>query len=89
MTVLWVRNPAVLWRETTEGVVLLPASAEEPFALTASGAALWDLLEAPIALDDAVRRLAAAYAATPDVVQADVRPVLAELERRDAVRQVP
>lgn len=85
----WVRDPAVVWREITDGVLLLPAGATEPFALTDSGAALWELLETPVSEKSAADRLAVAYRTAPEVVSETVGPLLADLERRRAVRQVP
>lgn len=89
MTVVWARDPEVLWREVAGGAVLLPANADEPFALTDSGAALWELLESPMGLDEVAARLAAVYATSPAVVEESVRPLLRDLERRHAVRQMP
>lgn len=86
---VWVRDPEVLWRNTAHGVVLLPAGAEEPFALTDSGAALWTLVETPVRLDEVATRLAANYGTSPAVVAESIRPLLADLERRHAVRRVP
>lgn len=84
----WVRAPEVLWRETPDGVVLLPPGVSEPFALTDSGAAVWELLADPVELEAAVEHLATAYAVPADVVGASVQPLLHDLERRGAVRQV-
>lgn len=84
----WVRNPEVLWREVADGVVLLPPGTDEPFALTDSGAAVWDLLATPVDIDTAVTQLATAYQVAPEVVGASVGPLLDDLRRRDAVRQV-
>lgn len=89
MTAMWVRDPEVLWRNTAHGIVLLPAGAEEPFALTDSAATLWELLEQPVALADAAAALAAVYGASPDVISDSLHPLLTDLERRHAVRQVP
>lgn len=85
----WVREPSVLWREITDGVLLLPAAAVEPFVLTDSGAALWELLETPVSVTSVSAQLAAAYGTQPDVVGEAVSPLLADLERRRAVRRVP
>lgn len=86
---MWVRDPEVLWRDTAHGALLLPAGAEEPFALTDSGAAVWTLLETPIELDEVATRLAATYATSPAVVAESISPLLADLERRHAVRRMP
>lgn len=89
MTTLWVRDPATLWRETAGGVVLLPPGEQEVLALTDSGAALWELLEAPTRLDAAAARLAEAYGVAADIVLEGIRPLLADLEGRNAVCHMP
>lgn len=86
---MWVREPEVLWRDTAHGIVLLPAGAEEPFALTDSGAAAWALLENPVGLDEVATRLAATYGTSPVVVAESISSLLADLERRHAVRRLP
>lgn len=78
----WVRSSRVLWRRTTTGVALLPPGSEPPLTLTGSGALLWDLLAAPRTLAETAAALAERHDADPEVVRADVAPVLDELTRR-------
>jgi hypothetical protein len=78
----------VLSRSIPDGVVLLPVGADEPFALSRSGALLWELLASPVGLEEASRALAHSHGVDPGTVAADISPLLEELARRRAVREV-
>ena len=83
-----VRGPEVLWRAGAFGVVLA-VPGREPLTLSGTGRALWDALARPITAADLAAELATAFAADPDVVAADIAPVLDELGRVGAVEEVP
>ena len=76
----WRRGPAVLWRRSLDAVLVLPPAADEPLTLAGTGAALWDLLEAPASTDELVVALADRYGVEPATVEVDLVPALAELE---------
>lgn len=84
--VLWVRSPDVLWRRTLEAVVLLAPDTGEIITLTATGQALWEALEEPGTVPEVAARVADGYDVAPEVVAADIAPVLHDLERRHVVR---
>jgi hypothetical protein len=88
MSTRFVRSNQVLWRRTTNGVVLLPSHETEPFTLSGSGSALWEVLAEPVALDEASQLLAELHGVDADVVANDIAPVLDELTRRSAVERV-
>jgi hypothetical protein len=83
-----VRVPEVLWRAGEFGVVLA-APGHEPLTLTGTGRALWDALAQPIDPGVLATDLAASFRADPAVVAADLAPVLDELARVRAVKEVP
>jgi len=85
----WVRSPDVLWRWSLDRVLLLPPESEGPFVLTGPGAALWDLLEAPMSTEALIVELANLYDVDRDTVQAEVVPLLAELTERGGLRLLP
>lgn len=88
MTGAWVRDEAVLWRATARGVVLFAPGDEAPCTLSDTGADLWEMLATPVTIDRAAVALAARYGADSAQVEEDLRPFLADLERRRAVRRV-
>jgi hypothetical protein len=78
----------VLWRAGAFGVVLgVPGG--EPITLTGTGRALWDALAEPVTPAELAAGLADAFAADPEVVAADIAPVLAELGRVGALEELP
>src|SRR4051812_25766445 len=84
----WVRRADALWRWTFDGVIVLPVGEAQPVSLSGTGAALWELLDKPIAGGQVVDRLARVHEVAPDVVADDVHRFLAELERRNMVERV-
>jgi Coenzyme PQQ synthesis protein D (PqqD) len=71
-----VRNPAVLWRSTSRGPVVLAPDDETAETLGGLGALVWELLDEPTDLDslrDAVTALG------PDPVPDDIAAAVAEL----------
>lgn len=83
----WVRADGVLWRRTPVAVVVLAAGAAEPFLLTGSGPALWQLLADPVDEAELCRRLAECYGTTVATVAPGVLEVLGHLADVGAVRR--
>ena len=82
-----VRRADVVWRRVADGVMIRRRGDDETVVLTGSGVALWTALEAPIAVEELTRRLAATHGTTPEVVAADIGPVLDDLVDRGVVRR--
>lgn len=82
----WARAGETLWRRSLDAVVLMPPGAAEPLTLVGTGAALWDLLEAPSSTDALVAALADRFGADPGTVEADLLPVLDQLAELGAIR---
>lgn len=81
----WRRSTTTLWRRTTTGVVLLPASASEPVRLAGAAALVWDVLEEPTPVSEATELLARACGEDPSDVRSEIEALLAELRRLGAV----
>jgi len=81
----FVRAAATLWRHSLDAVVLLPPGASDPLTLAGTGAILWELLEEPTSMGELVAALVARFDTDPDVVEADLLPVLDELVAIGAV----
>lgn len=79
------RRPGVLWRRSLDAVVLLPPDAAETYTMGGTGPVLWELLADWHTTEDLVTRLAELFDAQPDVVAADVAPVLADLQALGAL----
>jgi coenzyme PQQ synthesis protein D (PqqD) len=79
------RRPDVLWRRSLQAVVLLPAGADETYTMGGTGIALWELLAEWRTADDIVAVLADVFGADPEVVRADVTPILDALTARGAI----
>jgi hypothetical protein len=84
----WRRRPDALWRRSLDAVLVLPVGADQPVTLAGTGAALWELLAEPRTVPQLAAVLSEAYAAPHATVEADVRPVVAELARLHAVESV-
>lgn len=78
------RHPDLLWRRTHDRILLLaPGDPDaEVVVLTGSGVALWDELAESSSLEALAARLGELFGAEPELVAADVAPVLEGLERR-------
>ncbi len=89
--VVWRRAPDVLWRQLTDGVIVLsPGDCDDqPTFVQGSGATVWELLATATTLPHMVGALADAFGADPSLVRADVEPVLLVLEQRGAIERVP
>ena len=79
------RRGDVLWRRTPDRVVILIPATGEFVTLTTTGRDLWAVLEEPGAVGDLAERLAAAYRAPADQIEADIAPVIEQLRRCGAV----
>ncbi len=77
-----------MWRRSLDAVLVLPPAIDEPLTLAGTGAALWDLLAVPTSTDGLVEALAARYGSDRRTVEADILPVLSELEAIGAVEAV-
>ena len=86
MTTRWRRRPDVLWRRSLDTVLLLPAATEDVVTLAGTGPAVWELLAEWRTLDDLAGILAGAFESTPEVVMADLVPLLAEFEVQGVVQ---
>jgi hypothetical protein len=79
------RGKRVLWRQASDRVLLLPAADGELVSLSGTGVALWELLTEPIELTELSALMATAYDVSPQVIAADVLPILEDLTRRGLV----
>jgi hypothetical protein len=86
VTVRLRRRPDVLWRRSLDAVVILPVGADDVLTLAGTGPAVWELLSEWRTAEDLVEQLAAAYGSDPALVDADLRPLLADLEARSAIQ---
>ena len=79
------RRGDVLWRRTTDRVIILLPASGEFLVLQGTGCDLWDALKQPRSLDELAERLSGAYGATVQHIAADIAPVLEELTHHGAV----
>jgi hypothetical protein len=85
--VAYRRSAGVLSRRVGEEVIV--ASAEgDPYLLTGTGLAMWNLLRTPRTVSELVRELSVTYGAPPADVGSDVEPFLAELVSRGLVDEI-
>jgi hypothetical protein len=85
--VAYRRSAGVLSRRVGQEVIV--ASAEgDPYLLTGTGLAMWNLLRTPRTVSELVRELSTAYGAPPADVGSDVEPFLAELVSRGLVDEI-
>jgi len=80
-----VRRSDALWRRTNSGVVVLGVSATRPTIVTGPAADLWELLEAPVRIDDVIDQIARLHGTTGGRVRADVTAVLETWTRDRAI----
>ncbi|MCZ7535471.1 MAG: PqqD family protein [Acidimicrobiia bacterium] len=83
----WCRNEFVHVRRAADRVVVL-ADSDEPRTLRGTGAALWDVFDSPRTLSEAAVVLSGQFSSDPEAVEADIAPVVDELERVGALRVV-
>ena len=70
-------------------MILLVHDSGEPFSLTGSGRALWELLSDPLDESELCRRLADQHGTDVIAIAPDVHETLAALARRGAVSAQP
>ena len=68
-----------------DGIVVLPAHAQEPIALLGSAASVWEMLAEPLTAAELVAALATHYGVAPDHVTTEIRATLDGLIRRGAL----
>ena len=85
----WVRDDRVLWRRTPGAVVLLTDRTPEPFVLTGSGRALWELLADALDDTELCQRLAALHDTDAAEIASDLHHTLRALTERGAVAHRP
>lgn len=66
------RNPAVLWRRTLDGAVLLVPGRAEPLRLNATAAIVWDLLDEPATTAQLAAEVAEAFDIASQEASADI-----------------
>lgn len=82
----WVPVQGVLWRETGDGLLLLPPGKTRTLSLNVSAAWVWRSLGEFPRIDDAARWLSQLSGVDQTRVRTDVAMLLEELERRGVVR---
>lgn len=88
MLFLYRRASRAVWRQCHDRVLVLPAPEDEIVALTGTAEDLWQLLGEPLAVDEAARSLAAAYAGLVSEIRKDIAPVLDDLVGRGVADRV-
>ena len=84
----WRRRADTLFRRAPDGVLVISLGGGDPIWLSAPGDAIWALLDAPLAIDELVERLADQFGAPVDTVRTDCLATLNELEARGLVESV-
>ena len=79
------RSGDALWRCLPDRVVMLPPAGGGVVTLDDSGPALWAALLEPRSLDELACHLAEHFATAPDLVRADIAPILGDLVTRGLV----
>ncbi len=79
----------VLSRKASGETVLLSLADEHYYGLDGVGTRLWELIEAGTTFGEAVSTLCAEYNVDPMVLTADLRALLADLDRTDLVELQP
>lgn len=84
----YVRARAAMWREVTDGLVVLGPTAERPTHITGTAVLGWAHFERPTRFDQVVARLVEARGVDPAVVHRDLGQVVAALVRDGALELV-
>jgi len=82
---LVVRKQDTLNAAVGDDLVILNSATNHFVGLDDIGRHIWELLETPVRIDELCQRLAAAYAASRDEIDRDVRLFLAELREEGLV----
>lgn len=85
----WRRREGTGWRDSLNGLVLMPPGADEPVTVAGSGSAVWSLLDRPRSLAELVRDLAERFDADPTTVREDLEPLLDRLATLGALDDLP
>ena len=85
----WRRREGTGWRESLNGLVLMPPGADEPVTVAGSGSAVWNLLDRPRDLEELVSDLVERFDADPTTVRADLGPLLDHLVTLGALDDLP
>ena len=81
------RNPAVLWRRTLSGVLLLADGEDEMTKLSSPGDVIWQLIDEPREVEEVIEDLGIIYETSDlDVIRQDTTQLLEDLARADMVR---
>jgi hypothetical protein len=75
----WVRDPAVLWRRSSDRIVVLPPGRTEPLLLEGTGAAAFELLDVPASVEELAATFAEVTGSDRAVIAGDLGPFLQEL----------
>jgi hypothetical protein len=75
----WVRDPAVLWRRSSDRIVVLPPGRTEPLLLEGTGAAAFELLDVPASVEELAATFAEVTGSDRAVIAGDLWPFLEEL----------
>lgn len=84
----YVQARAAMWREVTDGLVVLGPSAERPTHVTGSAVRGWWHFARPRSFGEVVDRLAETHGAEHDVVRHDLAEVVAALVRDGALARL-
>jgi hypothetical protein len=84
----YVQARAAMWREVTDGLVVLGPTAERPTHITGTAVLGWAHFERPTTFGAVVTRLVETYGADPAVVHRDLAHVVAALVRDGALESV-
>lgn len=83
---LYSRHSDVLWRRTLDGVILLPPQAASATHITSPGELIWATLESPVTLNQICAIVGEHFAVPAASVANDVRTLLNDLDRIQALR---
>jgi hypothetical protein len=83
-----VRIPGLLTAPVDDEIVILNPSRDNYVGLSASGRAIWDLIEQPSEVAEICRLLSQEYDATPGQIAPDVLRFLAELAAEGVARVI-
>jgi len=81
-----VRTEGIMTAPVDKEIVLLNMAGNNYISLDAIGRRIWELLKAPVVVDDLCRQLGTEFEGTQEQIHADVLLFLAELEREGLVR---
>jgi len=88
-SVLWLKNPALAWREIDEATVIISPNDSVMHELNDTGSFLWKNIDGHRNAADLAALLAEIYEVTPDVALTDTQSLLEELSSRKLLVPVP